>query len=72
MGNIGVKGLVVEYGEYPVKYGEYSPTKSDKYQGGKGGFTVKFWIRYKSMNSLGASLDLRFLFYAINLLQIIT
>ena len=23
---IGVKGLVVEYGEYPVVYGEYSPT----------------------------------------------
>ena len=26
MGNIGVKGLVVEYGEYPVVYSEYSPT----------------------------------------------
>ena len=26
MGNIGVKGLVVEYGEYPVVYSEYSTT----------------------------------------------
>ena len=30
MGNIGVKGLVVEYGEYPVVYSEYSPTPSLK------------------------------------------
>ena len=29
-GKIGVKGLVVEYGEYPVVYGEYSPTPSLK------------------------------------------
>ena len=25
-GKVGVKGLVVEYGEYPVVYCEYSPT----------------------------------------------
>ena len=25
-GKIGVKGLVIEYGEYSVVYGEYSPT----------------------------------------------
>ena len=29
-GKIGVKGLVVEYGEYPVVYGKYSPTPSLK------------------------------------------
>ena len=29
-GRIGVKGLVVEYGEYPMEYDEYSPTPSLK------------------------------------------
>ena len=29
-GKIGVKGLVVEYGEYPLVFGEYSPTPSLK------------------------------------------
>ena len=30
---IGVKGLVVEYGEYPVLYGEYSPTGNKPHAG---------------------------------------
>ena len=29
-GKIGVKGLVVEYGEYPLVFGEYSPTFLDR------------------------------------------
>ena len=40
-GIIGVKGLVVEYGEYPVEYGEYSPTPSLKLLARFSGIWVK-------------------------------
>ena len=40
-GIIGVKGLVIEYGEYPVEYGEYSPTPSLKLLARFSGIWVK-------------------------------
>jgi hypothetical protein len=48
-GIIGVKGLVIEYGEYPVEYGEYSPTPSLKLLARFSGI----WVKSSQVKSWG-------------------